>query len=540
MGETGTEETSLVLYNGRIHTMDGTGKTPEAVACVGDRIVAVGTTGDLEERVPSPDRSLNLEGRTVVPGFIDAHVHLGQLSLDLQKVQVHDVHSLSELQDAIARAAEETPAGEWIQSASDWHQNQLEEERFPTRWELDRATDDHPVILYRGAHNAVVNSEALRRAGIDEDAEDPEGGHFHRNEDGELTGWLQEDPAVEPVEELLPEPDPAEYREALGRGIQKLHSVGVTSIRDAQVRPRDLRVYQQLRSRNELTMRSTLCPFIAPENPVEEELDMWGSAGISTGWGDEWLRLGPLKMFADGGVETAMLKEEYANQPGYRGLAVTPEETVDTVLEWAGQHDWGVAVHAVGDRAVEQVLNRFRAHRSAFDRSGQPLCMEHGILMPPEKIADLMELDVRLTVQTGHLYTLGSAWVDYFGEERAHRLYPLRSLIDRGVKPAGGTDAPVTPYDTFVAMEVDVSRRTNTGEVLGDDQAITPREALMMHTRWAARATGEQSIKGTITPGKRADLAVLSDDPLTTEPDRLSDLECELTVAGGDVVYRAE
>lgn len=536
-GKTSTNSRVLVFYNGPVHTLDNTERKPTAVACVGGTIRQVGSSDDIHQRFPSPDRSVNLRGRTLVPGFIDSHIHLGRLSLDLRKIQLRDAESLSDALTRVQNRADDVSGEEWLQSACDWHENQLKEQRFPTRWELDDVSNGHPVILYRGVHNAVVNSEALKRAGIDEKADDPEGGHFVRDSNGRLTGWLQEDPAIEPVQECIPEPDAHEYKQAMKEGIHKLNSVGVTSIRDARLRPDDVRIYQRLYERGQLDVKATLCPFIAPDRSAEDELDMWGSMGISTGFGNERIRIGPLKMFADGGVETAMLTEDYANQPGYRGLAVTPRETIDTVIDWAGDHSWGVAIHAVGDRAIEQTLDQFRQHHSKFKDPNQPLCLEHGILMPRDRIDELNQLGVNLTVQTGHLYTLGSAWVEYFGESRANRLYPLRDLIDYGIKPGGGTDAPVTPYDTFISIASDMTRATNTGDILGENHSITPLEALKMHTKWAAGITQEHHLKGSIVEGKRADFAILSDDPLSVEPEQHNEISCEMTVLNGSMVY---
>jgi predicted amidohydrolase YtcJ len=530
----------LIVHNANVITLDRNDTRAEAVAVRDGRIVSIGSSAAIMRLAAPETRTIDARGKPVVPGFYDSHIHLGRLATDLKKIRMSDVDAIDTLLERVRARAATTPKGSWIETASDWHESQLEEQRFPTRWELDKVSAEHPVFIRRGGHNVVANSLALRLAGIADTAQDPPGGQFDRDGQGRPTGWIIGMPAFAAIERLVPPPSPEAYAAAVKEATQILSSYGITSVRDLSVDSNSVRLWQKLWAAGELTVRGHLMLAIHPRRPAKEDTDQWGSLGISSGFGDDWLRLGGFKMVYDGGVEASLQYEDYANKAGYKGNPVSSLEKVKAISEWACKNDWRMTVHALGDKGIDDVLGVYGDVDKACPLQGRRWALENTYMPSAAAIDKIKRLGIQVTTQTGHNYTLGAGWVDFLGKDRANKLVPNRTYIDNGILPAGGTDAPVTPFDPFLTLWMDLTRETKSAGILGPDQAVTPLEALKMHTLWVAMAVGEDDRKGSLEVGKLADMAILSDDILTVPKGRVREIRALATITGGKIVFQRQ
>ncbi len=530
----------LIIHNARIHTLDRENTGAQAVAVAQGRIVAVGANADVLGRAGPATQRSDAGGRTLLPGLIDAHIHVFPMGHNLKKVRTNDLRDLAALLARLKAAAAALPKGAWIEAASDWHESQLKENRFPTRWELDAAAPEHPVFIRRGGHNVVINSLAMRLAKIGERDPDPSGGHYDRSADGVFTGWILERPAIEPVAALLPKPSAADDLTAVQAALRALNASGITAVRDQHVSPADAATWYDLAQRGAATVRAHLILSVHPRRPAAQDFAMAEGLRRKLGPGGDFVRIGGLKITHDGGVEANLTSEDYANKAGYRGVAVTPVAKIREVSDWACRNGWAMSVHTVGDVAIQNVLGAWEEIARACPVAGKRWGLEHPYLLSAETITRMKALGVIAHMQTPHHYTLGAGWVLYWGKARADRSIPNRTLIDAGFEPTGGTDSPVTPYDAFLGMWSDVTRQTASAGVIGKREAVTPLESLRMRTIWAARGMQWEDRIGSIEPGKFADMVIVSDDPLTVDPDRLRDIKAIKTFVGGAIVYEAK
>ena len=527
----------LILHNARIHTVDAGNRTAQALAVAGGRIVALGTNEEVLRLAGAATRRIDAGGRTVLPGLIDAHIHVLPMGQNLKKLRTNDLKDLATLLARVKAMAAALPKEAWIEGASDWHESQLRENRFPTRWELDAAAPAHPVFLRRGGHNVVINSVAMRLAGIGERDPDPPGGHYERDAQGRFNGWILERPAIEKVADLIPKPAPDEDERAAKAAMRALNASGITAVRDMHVLPPDARTWHALAAKGETTVRAHLMLSIHPRRPAAEDIATVEGLRRQLGAGDDFVRIGGIKMTHDGGVEANLTSEEYANKKGYKGATVTPVAKMKEMSAWACRNGWTVGIHTVGDQAIRNVLGLWQELAATCPIAGKRWGLEHPYLLSPETIAQMKALGVIPHMQTPHHYTLGVGWVAYWGRSRADRSIPNRTLIDAGFEPTGGTDAPVTPYDAFLGMWSDVTRQTAAAGIIGKAEAVTAAESLRMRTIWAARGMHWDGAIGSLEVGKFADFVVVSADPLTVEPNALRDIVAELTFLGGRLVY---
>lgn len=531
-------EVDLILHDAKVRTMDDAIGIAEAVAVSGDRILAVGSNEEILALRDAHSRVIDLDGRTLIPGLVDTHLHLDEVGENLQKIPTNDLRSLDVLLERIAAEAERLPAGEWIVGASDWHESQLAENRFPSREELDAVAPNHPVFLRRGGINAVINSAAMAVAGIDEEDADPPGGKYDRDENGRFTGWIQSFAKVNEIAGLLPAPSEAQVRANFVAAMRALSSRGVTTVRSQHVSPEHLASWRAVVDDGEHSLRGVAMMAINPRAPLAQDIALLDEHGISPGMGDDDLRVGGLKATYDGGVETALLREDYANIPGFRGIEVTPLEKIEQLSAFACENGWGLSVHAIGGQAISNVLNAWGELNEHCPVGGLGWGLEHPYLPNASDLERMRELSITPHTQAPHNYTLGSGFLEFWGEERTHRSIPNRTYIDAGLLPAAGTDAPVAPFDPFLAMWVEVTRQTAAAGVLGAEEAVTPQESLRMHTLWAAQGLGMEDRIGSISPGKYADMVVVSEDPVTLDPESLRDIAVEWTFFSGEVVHQ--
>jgi predicted amidohydrolase YtcJ len=534
-----------MFTHGRVITCDAACPKATSLAVRGDRIVWVGEAPPHGLVGPST-RVVNLRGRTLIPGFNDSHNHMLRAGLALRNVQLRDCKDLAGVLARIATRAKARPPGEWIVASGGWHEASLAEKRLPTREELDAAAPNHPVYVPRGGHTAVANSLALRLAGVDERTPDPPGGAFVKAPaTGRLTGQLFETPAMLYLERLLPQPSFEDKAQAL-REIQVLYNrAGITSVRDPGLvkfpgfDAEDFAPFLHLWRHGELTVRVNLMYGVAPTTDPDRFIAALELQALRSGFGDGWMRLGGLKLMADGGVETAWLRDPYASDPSSRGVQIHSREFLLRVLRAARRLGWEAGVHCVGDAAVEMICGLYEAIHREMPLYDQRWAIEHAILADGDQSRRLAAMGVGIAAHSLHLYTLGQNMVKHWGTRRATAAYPQRTWMDLGINVAGGTDANICPHDQLLALHVDVTRETEQVGILGPEQAMLPLEALVSHTLAPARLTSEAHLKGSLVPGKVADLVVLSGDP-TGEAGRIRDIQVLMTVVGGRVVFESD
>ena len=517
--------TDLVLINGNIITMNPKQPYAQAIAIKYDKIVEVGTNNEVKPWINKNTKIVDLKGRTVTPGFIDAHVHISGFGRSLTTIDLRGVNSIKEMQQKLEEQAQKTPRGKWI-FGHGWDQERFKEKRYPTKQDLDKVSPNNPVTFRRVCgHMCVVNSKALELADITKETKSPLGGEIDKNPvTREPTGILREN-AMDLIQKIVPEPDEKQLMEACVLACQKAVEAGLTSVHWIIDSPTEIRVIQKLRAQNKLPLRVYILI------PVEF-LDFFIQSGLHTGFGDDTVRIGCIKILADGslGARTAALKEPYSDHPETKGIMLyTPEELKRLVIK-AHRADFQLAIHAIGDRAVEFVLNALEEALSRVPREDHRHRIEHASVLNEKAIRHIKRLNLIASVQPH--FVVSDFWAaDRVGPERARWVYPFKALIKGGVTVAGGSDCPVEPINPLLGIQAAVARKTSP------EEGITVDEALRIYTINAAYASFEGGIKGSIEAGKLADLVVLSENPLAVEPERLKDIEVEMTVVGGRVVF---
>jgi predicted amidohydrolase YtcJ len=521
----------LILHNGKIVTVDATFSYAQAVATRGGRFVAVGSNDAVRKIAGPGTRMIDLGGRTVVPGLSDNHLHSagGGPGVDLSRTR-----SIAEVLAAIVARVKQSRRGEIIVSNRDWHEGQLREQRLPLRRDLDTVAPDNPVVVIRGGHEYILNSAALARWKIDAQTAPPEGGRISRYEDGSLNGELVDRAKnLVPLEELMPHVTVvgATYDQQIAAKTaeyKKLHEAGLTSVRLAGVGARDIAMLADMRKRGLLTMRVNALLSYAAVGEYRQEK------------GDEWLRVGGIKLMIDGGFEGGWMREPYAEPYGeggtYRGLSVMPADTFTSLVRTFNRDGWRVFTHAVGDAAIDQVLSAYEAADAEKPLVGRRWGIEHAFIAREDHFPRMKKLGLALSAQH-HLYLAAPSLVKYWGTERAARTTPMRAMLDAGLPVSIGTDAAVVPYPPLWAIYHFVTRDTISGGVVGRDQRITREEALRANTMGGAWLTFEEHDKGSIEVGKLADLVVLSDDIMTCPDKRIEQMQVEMTMVGGRVVF---
>ena len=530
----------LVVRAGQIYTMDPAVPEAAGLAVRDGQIVAVARdAAELDEQTGPDTTVLGGDNVVVLPAFIDTHNHLMLSAHNVLGVPVSTAENLDQMIALIRERADQTPNGQWIITAADWHENRLAERRLPTAAELDRATSQHPVLVLRGGHNGVLNSAGLDLACIGPDTPDLPGGFIARDAAGHPAGWVQ-DAALDRARRVLP-PVPADHlAAALGRASARYASHGIGTVKDAAVSPPEWQACRQARSDGRLSVRShamiwTTAPMVDAAGSMDAYLDDLEGQDIRPGQGDAALRVWGLKLVLDGGVEAAALEEPYPARPGYHGELLWDEEALTEVLSVAARRGWPVGTHAFGDRAVAVLLDAIAAVRQRVSEPEVALVIEHGGLIGA-RIRQARDLGVHVTVQQPLLDGLAHALVAEWGPERPAELFPMRELLDAGVAISAGTDHPIGPLDPLRAIHGMITRQTPAG-VLGPGHAIRRDEAFRLYTTAGAGLLGSPG--GRLAPGAPADLVAYPADPMTCEPSQLLSLAPAFTVLDGRVTHSA-
>jgi predicted amidohydrolase YtcJ len=531
-------QADLILYNGDIHTLDAAHPRCRAIAIAGDRVLAVGDDDAMRDLKAPAGKAIDLAGRTVTPGFTDAHLHFLSYGLGLKEIELAGVATLEEAMAHVAARAAETPAGHWLHGRG-WDHT-LWGGDFPTRHDLDRVAAEHPVFLRRKCgHAGWANSAALKLAGITADTPDPFGGAIDRDpHTGQPTGILKE-LAMDLMFRLFQEPTLAEAADAIRAAIPHAHRAGLVGVHTMEGAGA-FRAFQHLRAAGELNLR------VLMQIP-EENLDAAIQTGVRSGFGDAWLRIGGVKIFSDGalGARTAHMLEPFEGEPANYGIPVATAEHLREVIGKASRAGIAAYVHAIGDAANRVVLDAIAAARHAeyaLRNTEHALRhrIEHAQIVHPDDQPRFASLGVIASMQPIHATQDMLAADRHWGKRSAHA-YAWRSLLNAGAALAFGSDSPVEDLSVMRGIHAAVTRRRPDGSPGPDGwypgQRLTVEEAVYAYTVGCAYASGEEAIKGALTPGKLADLVVLSQDIFTIDPMAIADTEVAGTMLGGQFVY---
>jgi predicted amidohydrolase YtcJ len=532
----------LLLRNGSFYTMNPGQPLASAVAVdrTSGRILAVGDDSQIRKLSGPLTDSLNLGGRTVLPGFIDSHIHLVHYTQSRLDIDLRSATSMEAAVELVRQRAEHTPTGHWILGQG-WDKNLWPGDYFPTRASLDSVTPEHPAALWDHAHHAMwVNSEALGRAGIDSKTPEPARGTIGREADRAPNGMLFEFGATDPVNAVIPSTDDAMLEGELDTVLGELLSRGITGVHNIEDQE-SFRLLQHLHASGRLSMRVLL---YLQKRSLPEAIQL----GLQADFGDDYLRFAGIKLFMDGalGPQTAAMLEPYVNQPSNRGLLTMDEQEIASIVGAATEGGLGIAIHAIGDRAVRAALNGIEA-TLAENAARQPrqrtaihrVRLEHVQLAAPVDIARMSRLGIVASVQPFHAVVDRDTAERHWGR-RHRRSYAYKTLLKAGVPLALGSDLPVDTADPLRILHAAVTRRNDTEPdrtAWLPDQALTVSEALWAYTMGAAYAGGQEQHQGSLEPGKLADMVVLGEDPFTVPPDRLAGAPVVATLVGGHLVY---
>jgi predicted amidohydrolase YtcJ len=529
---------ALLIVNGTILTMNPDRPSVEAVAVIGDRIVAAGSREIAESALPREYETLDLAGRTCLPGFNEAHNHMIGYGTALGHVEAGfpAVKSIEDIKRNVAERARSVPAGTWVQGRG-YDDNKLDEKRHPTRYDLDATAPDHPVIIVNGSgHLSAVNSMALKLAGVDGNTPDPQGGHIVRDEHGEATGVLHET-AQQLVRAVIPEPTLDDHIAALERCNDAYVAAGITSSQDAKSDdPLHVEAYQRAVREGELKLRTSMMIH-------HNLLDHFVGAGVKQGFGDDRLRVGPIKIFIDGSLigRTAAVSQPFLEDPrdDNTGLLMMPPEEFEEIVWRAHSAGFQIAVHAIGDRGVEIVLDAYQKALDRLPRADHRHRIEHCGILRPDLIDRIAAMGALAVSQPIFITEYGDGFIRHLGLNRVQLTYPFRSLLDAGVKLVFSSDCPVSSFEPLKSIEVSVTERTGSGQSYALEEAISVEEALPLYTVAGAYSTFEEHKKGQIKEGMLADFVVLGEDPRQVDPAGISQIPVHQTIIGGETVYSA-
>ncbi len=524
----------LVLRNGRIFTGDPTRPWAEAISVRDGLVVAVGSNREAEAWAATPAGMIDLQNQLVLPGFNDAHVHMLDGGLDLLGIRLRDCRDEVEFASRVRTYAAALPAGEWV-TGGNWDHENWPSHRFPHRRLIDPFTAAIPVFVQRlDGHVALANGRALELAGINRHTPDPQGGWIERDpRSGEPTGILK-DTAMDAVQAVIPALGPARHEQALRAALDHAASLGVTSVQDNSSAA-DLEAYRRLLRRGELKVR------VNAWRSAEFRHDL-ARIGVRPPFGDPWLRLGTVKLFADGsmGAGSALFFAPYEDDPGTSGLAIHTEPELRRIVVEADRDGLQVAVHAIGDKANALVLDALAAAAQANGRRDARHRIEHAQVVRAADVARFRELGVVASVQPSHCID-DMRWAEKRIGERVKDAYRWRSFLEAGVPVAFGTDWFVEPLDPMIGLYAAVTREFREGGPAGGwrpTEKLTLAQAISCYTLGSAYAEFQEERKGTLAPGKHADLVVLDRDLFAIPPAEILKARVVLTMVGGKTVYK--
>jgi predicted amidohydrolase YtcJ len=529
----------LIITNAKIWTVDRSRPTAEAVAVLGDRIAAVGSKQDVDGWRGPKTQVIDANGKLLLPGFNDAHVHFVSGGMQLDSIQLNDATSSQEFARRIGERAKVTAKGEWIQGGN-WDETKWNPAEMPTKGLIDALTPATPVFVSRyDGHMGLTNSLALRLAGITAKTPDPPGGTIVRDAQGNPTGALK-DAATDYIDRVIPPLSHDQRVKIAKRALRYAASVGVTSVQHMDASYADIAVYSELLQRGELTTRIYAAPLITH---VEDQAKI----GVRHAFGGPYLRIGALKAFADGslGSGTAYFYEPFLNQGNNRGLLSDEMHPISLMRDrymTADAAGLQICTHAIGDEGISTILDLYANVVKAHGEGDRRFRIEHAQHMAAKDFDRFAQLHVIASVQPYHAIDDGRFAESHIGHDRASRTYAFRSFLDHGVRLAFGTDWEVAPLDPLLTVYAAVTRATLDGKNPNGwfpEQKLSVSETIEAYTMGSAYAEFQENEKGSITPGKLADMVLLSDDIFSIDPVRIRDTKVLKTFVGGKLVYDA-
>ncbi len=547
----------MIIINGKILTVNEQFSIAEALAIKDDKIIAVGSNSDIRKLADRQCEIIDAEGKTVIPGLNDAHLHPEMASLSEIEETIPDVHTISELLEWISSQTNSKPEGEWIIFPKMFF-TRLIDLRQPWLSELDSVAPLHPVFL-NGSYGGMINSAGMKVSGINEQTLHK--GILKDKKTGKLSGFIRASAfglLQLPPQKIL---SPREREDALLAMLQRYNRYGITSLCSGSGDYRQFEMYRELGKEGKLTTRINQ-NIILRLNSVDDArmlADTINAFNFVTGDGDEWARIGAVKVFLDGGIltGTAYMREPWGDKarsifgvidPNYRGVVNLSPEELFAIVSAANENGWKFTAHSTGGGGVDLLLDVYEQVNKIKPIKDRRFSIIHGNFFTDKAIQRMAELGVYADAQAAWFYKDADAMKKILGDERIASFHPYRSLVDAGVMVNGGSDhmvkwdadASINPYNPFLAMWTMVTRTTERNSVIMPDEAITREEALKMYTINNAYASFEEDIKGSLEPGKLADLAILSDDLLDCPVDQIKDIRSELTMVGGKIVFSSK
>lgn len=539
-----------IYFNGSIVTMDSRCSIEESLAVGGDKILDVGSFEKISSLKDSTTKMVDLDGATMLPGFYDAHSHFARAGffaayyLNLAPMPVGDIANMKDITLRISEIAAHTPKGEWVRCFA-FDDTGIEEKRHFTLEELDAICPGHPLFLrHVSGHVGLVNSAALKMAGITKDTVDPPGGIIRRNEDGTPSGLLEEPSAMDLVQDKMPRITLAEWFEAIRHSGKTYTAKGVTTAHEGGMDDQMWDAYVDAHKKGLLTCKIQVLPRHGSFNIARFGTSKSGAALTDDGL----LRLGPVKVFQDGSIQayTGSLSNPYykvidSELPGgslWRGYSIRDQNELNDIVVKYHKSGWQLAIHGNGDQAIDEILNAFEFAQKLYPRADSRHIIIHCQTVREDQLDRICRLGVVPSFFVAHTYYWGDRHRDIFlGPSRAQRINPLYSSLQRDIKFTTHNDTYVTPIDPLLSVWSSVNRLTGSGKILGEDQRIDVVNALRSITTWAAYQFNEERIKGSLEPGKEADLVVLEENPLTVKPERIRDIAVRATLINNRLVY---
>ncbi|SEH98483.1 hypothetical protein SAMN05192559_106273 [Halobacillus karajensis] len=528
---------SKVFINGEVVTVDHNFSVQEALAIKGRHILDVGSTSHMMSLVDNETEVIDLEGRSLLPGFIDSHAHLELYGTNQLGVNLKNVKDIDNVIEKLKERAKATPNGAWIRGWG-YNQNQLAEQRHLTKWDLDKVSTSHPIIVVRTCgHISCVNSKALEIAGLTNTSKDPSGGSYLRK-GGELTGLLLEAAHME----MFQLADYSEDDVMLGLQTASDHFLqkGITSAHDAGgYGSKHISYLQKAVQEGKIQQRLYVMFGSLYDSPAVVEAGL--KSGITTGLGNEYFRIGPAKVFIDGSSSgpTCKTRKPYTSNPEDSGILYMNQEELDSHLLPSHKAGWQITSHAMGDEAVDMLLHTIERALDQKPASQHRHRLEHAGITPPDLLQRIQTTQALPIPNPAFLYEFGDGYLRDYGE-RVHHFFPLKSYSELGIPFAIGSDSPITTVDPLVGIHAAVNRKSKQGNTIGADQMITVEEAIRAYTWGGAYASFEEEIKGSLEAGKLADLTLLDQSILSCAPENLKDIQVEMTVLDGNIVYEKQ
>jgi len=527
------ESPDFIVVNGRVLTMDATAPRAQAFAVKGGRFTAVGSNADVRNLATRDTRIVDAAGTTVLPGFMDCHCHPSGVN-ELYEVNAN-LRSVKEIQEALRKKAATTQAGFWVNGYM-FDDTKLSDGPL-TKAALDAVSTNHPIgVHHRGGHTSWYNSKALELANVTKATPDPNDGRFFRDATGDLTGRVAER-ARGPMDRAGQRErySAEQQRERARLGMQHMSKLfaatGLTTVHDAGAGASAIRAYEDARAAGELRHRA----YMMIREPYERLRD----AGVYTGFGDEWIRVGGRKMTADGSASerTMRMSTPYVGTTDY-GIATMTQEEIHAAVEDAHRNNWQIGIHANGDVTIDMVLNAYERVLKEWPHPDRRHRIEHCTLINPDLVRRIKATGSIPTPFWTYVYYHGEKWAEY-GDEKVRSMFAHRSFLDAGIVVPGASDYGPGPFEPLMAIQSMVTRTDYRGRVWGANQKVTVDEALRIATVNGAHASYENALKGTITAGKLADFVQLAKNPHDVDPSTIKDIRVVRTVAGGRTTFES-